>query len=72
EILADDTDDWMEAISEDDNFNDVDPTNWMEDVDLESHDHTGEYDEFEKDDQSEADDLTPGAGPNETNDGGQT
>ena len=36
EIIADDTDDWIQAISEDSNFDDIDPNNWMEDIELES------------------------------------
>ena len=48
EIIADDTDDWMHAISNDDDFNDSDPENWMQDIEGGSHDHSEDYESIEE------------------------
>ena len=45
----------MEAISNDGDFENTNPENWMEDVDLESHDHNDYYDELEKENESSSD-----------------
>ena len=69
EIVADDTDDWMEVISGDNNFTDNNPENWLEDINQESHehsdysDHSGELGENEEnisdDDNSDDSELPP-------------
>ena len=37
---TEDTDDWIEAISNGNNFVDSNPSNWLEDIDRESHEHS--------------------------------
>ena len=68
EILADDTDNWTDAISNDSNFNDTAPSNWMEDIEIESHDNLNPNNELE-DDLYNNDDSTPYTEQIDTNDG---
>ncbi len=59
EVVADDTDDWIEAISNGNNLVDSNPSNWLEDIDRESHEHSDPSDhsnEFKDDEESASND----------------